>query len=101
MMLIQVERKALTLEKAHRDGAAVTSQAMYAQMNVAQHSPDDLRCKKSFCILKIFPKVLFESENVSLPILFMRGSPGLKAHDKRNFGRRSHLTNNHCLIRPS
>lgn len=70
-MLIQVERKALSLEKAHRDGAAVTSQAMYAQMNVAQNSPDNIRFKKSFCILKIFPKVLFKSENVSLPILVM------------------------------
>ena len=70
-MLIQVPGKALSLEKAHRDGAAVTSQAMYVKMNVAQHSPDNLHCKKSFCILKIFPKVLFESENVSLPILFM------------------------------
>ena len=42
MMLIQVERKALSLEKAHRDGAAVTSQTMYAKINVAQHPADSL-----------------------------------------------------------
>ena len=101
MMLIQVERKAFSLEKAHRDGAAVTCQAMYAKMNVAQHSADNLYCKESFCTLKIFPKLLFDSEKVPLPILFMGGSPGLKAHDETNFARRCQLTCNHCLIRPS
>ena len=42
MMLNQVEKKALSLEKAHIDGATVTCLAMYVETKVAKDSAGNL-----------------------------------------------------------
>ena len=81
----QVEKKAPSLEKAHIDGATVTCQAMCGWMNVAKDSAENLYYKQSFRFLKTLHKVLFESKNVHLALLFVWGSPSFKAYEKPNF----------------